>query len=387
MIISDSGVNKMKAYTYSVSNYLGNQFDFKLVHNRKILAIVGMAAIGKTQTLELLNESLKVSSSINPPVVHLAYEHELNQVVEGLYNSLTEVIYFIDGDNFQISQIEKFVKDTYSTRARYILLLRQEDASWLNEYQSVSILTPNRSRYTYHFAPLLDYVNPPLDELDISDSVCITEDAGSGFAAFKLAFPAVISSCGAGRLDDVLKSVLYITCKPVVVIADRDTSMYLQEALRNLNPRVNVYVLIHSSTEYMLCHASDLLNAACKTVMQSLTFDQISSTLLKIYKTAQITSERVDLVLYYLALLHLGIQVNPKNLKLSHYFNPGKLGISGESISAYIRNSLKSDRDSVEKSDELFTYINTSEQDSQEPKDYLFSSPPESQDSDSPQLD
>lgn len=50
-------------------------------------------------------------------------------------------------------------------------------------------------------------------------------------------------------------------------------------------------------------------------------------------------------------------------------------------------NSLKSDRDSVEKSDEVFNSANASEQNLQELKDYLFSLPPESQDSDSSQLD
>lgn len=326
----------MKSITYHLTQFVGRQIDFKLVLSRKITVIAGLAAIGKTLLYDYLVEAKAMTKDL-PRIQAIMDQQDLE------ITSTDKCVYFIDCDNFEINDIKQFIKVTLNAPVRYVLAMRDADVSLFEEFDSIKFVQPIHTRFTYHFREVMWYTNPPVSELKFEDAVCLTEDLGTGYYAFKKAFPAVISSAGSSRLGETLDSVAFISSKTIVVVADEDTWAYMKQSLNKLKSGVNVYIVLHSSTERMLLETSPLLKNA-----SDISFNDVFKDIVQIYSSKDITSERLDAVLLQHALTDAGFQANKdKSLKSHSALKLDKLCISGAAIQEYIVRNLMRDNDTI----------------------------------------
>lgn len=332
----------MKSITYHLTQFVGRPIDFRLTLSRKITVITGLAAIGKTLLYDYLVEAKAMTKDL-PRIQAIMDQQDLE------ITSTDKCVYFIDCDNFEINDIKQFIKVTLNAPVRYVLAVRDADTSLFEEFDSVKFVQPIHTRFTYHFREVMWYTNPPVSELKFEDAVCLTEDLGTGDYAFKKAFPAVISSAGSSRLGETLDSIAFISSKTIVVVADEDTWAYIKQSLDKLKLEINVYVILHSSTERMLLETSPLLKNA-----SDLSLSDIFEDIAQIYSSKDITSERLDAVLLQHALTNAGFQVNKdKSLKSHSTLKLDKLCISGAAIREYIVRNLMRDTDTFKVQEDI----------------------------------
>lgn len=323
----------MKLLQLRLDEYLEEPISFSLDIPRDGVILTGISGIGKSQAIDLIKcaaEQQNLSVFIPDSDLSLA------KFSEDFPKELTLIV--LDSDMLPFEAFELFKAVQTKDNLYAIWISRGEG---LFTQISSPVLIPYRTKYTYTFTPKVEYVQPSIENLRIDDAICLTEDSGAGKTYFELAFPAVISSIGSSRLGALLRAVGFCSKKHIVVIADRDTWGYLKPVLQTLSTDVNVYILLHSSTEAMISQISPLISKTYSEVLKALTYNEVKEYISANYKTSYLTSERVDSAVLWHQLAKTGMPTKDICLKASSTLSPTNMMISGKEIADYIYNGLK----------------------------------------------
>lgn len=362
----------MKLLQLRLDEYLEEPISFSLDVPREGVILTGVSGTGKTQAIDLIKCAAEQQNlSVFVPDSDLS----LAKFSEKPPEELTLAI--LDSDMLPSSEVFDLFKAAQAKDNLYAVWISRGES--LFDRISSPILIPYRTKYTYTFTHKFEYDQPSIENLRIDDAICLTEDSGAGKTYFELVFPAVISSVGSSRLGSLLKAIGFCSKKHIVVIADRDTWGYLKPVLQTLSTDVNVYVLLHSSTEAMISQISPLIAKMYSEVLETLTYQEVKDYISANYKTSYLTSERVDSAVLWHQLAKTDMPLKDICLKASSTLSPANMLISDKEVAEYIYAGLKCQ---VIASDTVLTAQPSADNRMYELRDHLFS-PPEPQDLDS----